>query len=206
MKVEVDIFKGRDGEPGSDGENGATGPPGSGGSSVLVSQFDAHPSITMGSEFTSTGFGNITSHFLCFDTPSINTLQIQQDSSSPSLIVIPSNGIYEVTCNGRVISSASSGNNARVGLTIQASVCTDYDVNAESNTFVEDAHGVASNYSTRHSNTGQSNVNKGGVSLTRLFDLEEGDAMRFELSAKFNPTSVSAEIIDGTFLIVKKIS
>lgn len=198
MKVEVDIFKGRDGEP---------GPTGSGGSPVLVSQFDAHPSITMGFEFG----GNETSHSLCFDTPSINELQIQQDPdpSNSNLVIIPSNGIYEVTCNSRVISSVSSGNNARVGLTIKASVCTDYDVNAESNNFVEDAHGVASNYSTRHSNTGQSNINEGGVSLTRLFDLQEGDAMRFGLSAKFLDnanTSVSAEIIGGTFLIVKKVS
>jgi len=203
MKVEVDIFKGRDGEPGSDGENGATGPPGSGGSPVLVSQFDAHPSVTMGFEFG----GNETSHSLCFDTPSINELQIQQDPSNSNLVIIPSNGIYEITCNSRVISSVSSGNNARVGLTIKASVCTDYDVNAESNNFVEDAHGVASNYSTRHSNTGQSGINEGGVSLTRLFDLQEGDAMRFFLSAKFNAdNSFSAEIIGGTFLIVKKVS
>lgn len=188
MKVEVDIFKGRDSTP------------------VLVSQFDAHPSITMGFEFTSTGFGDITNHFLSFDTPSINELQIQQDSSNPNLIIIPSNGIYEITCNSRVVSTSSGNNNARVGLTIKALICTDYDVNAESNNFVEDAHGVASNYSTRHKNTGQSDINEGGVSLTRLFDLQEGDAMRFGLSAKFNTDVVSAEIINGTFLIVKKIS
>ncbi len=206
MKVEVDIFKGRDGEPGSDGEDGATGPQGSEGSAVLVSQFDAHPSFTMGFEFGSTGFGSVTSHDLTFDTPSINEVQIQHNSSSPSIITIPSSGIYEVTCNSRVISSSSANNNARVGLTIKASVCTDYDASAEFNTFVDDVHGVASNYSTRHSNTSQSNINEGGVSLTRLLDLEEGDVIKFNLSAKFSTASVSAEIINGTFLIVKKIS
>lgn len=199
MKVEVDIFKGRDGEPGSDGENGATGPPGSGGSSVLASQFDPD-SDTMGFELNA----STTSTTLTFDTPSINTLQIQFDPNREDLIVIPSNGIYEITCNSRVIASASSGNNGRVGLTIQALICTDYDADAD-NTFVEVTQGVASNYSTRHSDTGQSDINKGGVSLTRLFDLEEGDVMRFELSAKLIGV-VSAEIIDGTFLIVKKIS
>lgn len=151
--------------------------------SILCSQLDVKSSF-INTNIGGSSTGNPAD--LQLTMSSINTLNATLDSDVG--ITVPSDGIYEFLCSVR-----QHGGNQRVELVIKTFIDS-------GSGYVEDTSAIASGYVSR-----SDAIDEGGTSLTRMHDLSSGDKVKFQVLSKVQ-SSVSSQVIAGTFVIVKKLS